>query len=238
MSDALERVHRALAQVAGNTVGSAVTALMAGAGVVLGDPSLVLLSAPLGATIGTAAEEGALFVRAAWSEPSDRVRRFADHIADEEHITVDEVPALGARDERLRRLLSVGVRAAAGADTDSKIRTLAKAFVRGHRDPAAIDEMVYLTELLATLEAPEIRMLAAFSHSAAGQGLTPINAVMNHDPNLVTVMAVLTAKLVDAGLIMRVPAISADGAYSVTPLGRFCVDQLKGLAAAPHDNAE
>lgn len=161
MTEASDRFSNIVARAAGNTVGPAVATVLTFAGAVTSNPELTIASVPIGALVGSGAEELIHKLRGVWVE--HRVRRFVDEVADQSDQPIDDVFDTAFADQHLGRLMADAVKAAASAEHDVKIRMLAAAFVRGASDPARVDEMQLLVEWLRDLEVRDIRLLAALT---------------------------------------------------------------------------
>jgi hypothetical protein len=155
-----ETGNRIVAKTAADVANPAVTALMAAAAVVLGHPELAIAAVPGGALAGALTEEGVAVVQRAWQSKSERVNRFAASASAAAHQPIEDLMAEASEDDRARDLMARTVDSAADTSDTWKIDTLAKAFVRGAKDPAEIDEMLILVDYLRELEVPHARTLA------------------------------------------------------------------------------
>lgn len=254
MGEIAERMTGVIARTAGNTVGPSVSALMAAAAISTGNIDLAFWATPVGAAVGAFTEEGASLVRRAWSDRAERAQEFAEVVAEVADVPLDEVPLLATHDASTRRLLGVTLEAATEANSHWRISMLAKVFVEGYKDPAAVDRMVYLVRLLESIEAPEMRLFAAVwreGHAAfrgsndattveknplGAKAVNLANTIAVRDPALLPVLEVLKINVDKAGLL-RLQASSAHNA-ALTPLGFFCVRELLRLQALPGPGAE
>jgi len=237
-----DRVERVLAATAGDIVNPAVAALMTAAALTSGDPGLAIWAVPAGAAAGALTSEGALLVRRAWSHRSARVDRFAQAAAGEAGITVEELASVGAASDESRRLLGVTVQAATAANDEWKIRTLARAFVRGAADPARVDEMVMLVDLVRKLDVADVRLMATIAVPDEGRTFAEI---ISTDPGLDRVAVPVLRKLkrlefADTGYEpgesgpMGGEITPGRTVHYLTPLGRYCADRLSELGSLPH----
>lgn len=254
MGEVAERITGVIARTAGNTVGSSVSALLTAGAIVTGNVDLALWATPIGAAAGSFTEEGAQLVRRAWTDRADRAQEFAEAVAEEAGVPFDEVPLLATHDAQTRRLLGTTLEAATEANSHWRIRMLAKVFVEGHKDPAAVDRMVYLVGALESVEAPEMRLFAAVwcegrgafrrSNDASAVAKHPLQANAVHlestvpvrDAPLMPVLEILKINLEKAGLL-RFSGHSGGTDAIVTPLGYFCVRELLHLNALPEPGA-
>jgi hypothetical protein len=234
VSELANRVERVLAATAGDIVSPTVAGLMAAAALTTGDAALAVWALPAGAFAGALTAEGATLVRRAWSDRGDRVRRFAEAAAKEAGIPVDAVPTLAA-DETVRQLLGVTVQAASEAHGEWKLQMLAKAFVRGAEDPAKVDEIVLLVDVLKDVEVADVRMLAAIHRQTILATPEPrsqatTRAIVREDPGLDGVALPIGRRLHRFDLI-RDPGEGPT--WSLTLLGTYCVGRLQRLGAVP-----
>ncbi|HEY2674939.1 MAG TPA: hypothetical protein VGJ07_31805 [Rugosimonospora sp.] len=234
MGELVERVTNVVANTTGNIVNPAVVALMAAAGVATGNPDLAIAAVPGGALAGALADEGVALVRRAWQDRSDRVGRFASTAAKEAGVPIEELIGQTTEDPRLRELMARTVESAAGAFDTTKVEILARAFVRGAKDGAAIDEMLLLVEILRGLEVPHIRLLAAVwrqGPGATGNQSRPVgdgtlldNNIANSDPALAPVVIPLRRKLAEQDLVEEV-----QGGTRLTDYGVYVAGALNDL---------
>ncbi len=68
-------------------------------------------------------------------------------------------------DERVLRLLSAAINAAANADSIAKVRTLAHVAFRGLTDDAKIDEAIYMVDILRDLQVIDVRLLVVLQEA-------------------------------------------------------------------------
>jgi len=232
MSDDLEladRVERVLAATAGDIVNPAVAGLMTAAALATGNPALAVWAIPAGAAAGALTNEGALLVRRAWSDRSSRAERFARAAAEEAGVSIDEIASIAAASEDNRRLLGVTLEAATEAHSEWKLRTLARAFVRGASDGAKVDEMVYLTARLRDLEVADVRILKVLScKTSDGSAWWALPAISDVDRGLDRVAVVLLDRLVTTGL-----ARSNGNVWMLSDVGSFIATMLEEIGSRP-----
>jgi hypothetical protein len=160
MGELADRASAVAGRAAGNTVGPAVTALMTAVGVATGQLDLAIWAVPAGATAGSLTEEGVALVRRAWQDKADRMDRFARSAAEDAGTSVEELIEAALADPRLRALLNRTATAAATALDDEKVDILARAFARAVDDPAQVDELLVLTNIVRDLDVPHIRVMS------------------------------------------------------------------------------
>jgi len=235
-----ERVERVVAGTASGVASPIATSLLTAAGIVTGNAELVAFALPAGAFTGAVAAEGVGLVRRAWSDRADRVDRFAEAAAEEMGVPVEELLAIGESSKEVRCLLGVAVEAATEARGDWKIRTLARAFVTGAKDPAVVDELMVLTELLKDVEVADVRLMAqlAKEHSFEREGSESrlfkyLGDLASGDPGLGQVVVPLARKLQMAGFVESEPRDNGMRVYRLTDLGGYLCEQLERFDSLP-----
>lgn len=130
-------------------------------------------------------------------------------------------------DERVLRLLSSAINAAANADTKAKIRALAHVASRGLIDDAKLDEAIYLIDIIRDLQVIDVRLLLAIEaeHLEPETGLNTSEALGVS----VGVAESLNAKLLQLAIV-ETTGMSLRGLYPevrLSPFGQEILDVLR-----------
>lgn len=131
-----------------------------------------------------------------------------------------------SEDERVLRLLWVATNAAANADTQAKIRTLAYVASRGLKDDAKLDEMTFLVDTIRELQVIDIRLLLALEEA----NLAPETGLNSAEVLGVSsgVAESLNAKLLRLALV-ETPGMSFRGLHPAVRLSAFGRELLEVL---------
>lgn len=123
-----------------------------------------------------------------------------------------------SEDERVLRLLSSAINAAANADTKAKIRALSYVASRGLIDDAKLDEATFLIDILRDLQVIDVRLLLAIEarHLASETGLNTSEALGVS----VGVAESLNAKLLRLAIV-ETPGMSFRGLHPEVRLSPF-----------------
>jgi hypothetical protein len=236
-----QRASAIAARTAGNIVSPAVTALMQAAAIATGHGELLTFAGPVGAFAGSLTEEGVYLVREAWTDRARRVEAFAEAVSEEAGVPIDETPLLAVENRSARRLLGITVENATEAESEWRVRMLAKAFVHGVKDPAKVDTMAYLIRVLKPLDVPHVRLLAVVADAERNNEGHPLPAIgrrgvqlkealHSRDRNLLPVLEILRLDLLTSAVIAE---NVNNGGYNLTDLGAFCTEALLSLDAMP-----
>jgi hypothetical protein len=237
----MRRAADIAAKTAGDTASPTVTTLLATAAVVTRSPELALVSVPAGAFAGALTEQGVVWISEALRDRAERVRHFAEAVEDITGGTVEDFVSAHATDEKRRELLGRIVEASTTAQSAWKIKTLARAFVRGARDGDLVDETLMFLQILQDLEAGHARYLAVLHNAPPPKGGygtrtdsivgTQVlrRAVVKMDPGLTAAEVFLYRDLKRWDLI-TIAHTPAD--IGLTDLGAACAEWLATLGAS------
>jgi len=206
VSDLVKRLSDTVASTAGGTMGSAVTAMMTTAALVTKDPTLALLAAPSGAFADAVTEQGVQLITKAFFDPAERVKRLADAIADESGQPTEDFITEHVIDGAQRHLLGVVTEAATVAQSDWKIRVLARAFVHGIKEDGAIDETEMFVKATRLLEPRHVRVLAAAIHIMTKNrpGFVNTETLKEYDNGIGIAAPILWRDLVEQGFLTEI----------------------------------
>jgi hypothetical protein len=225
-----DRTVQIISDTIGDTVTPTVTALLATAAAVTRNPEIAVLSIPTGAFAGALSKQGAMLVFQTLRDRADRVREFADRVAEEAGQNTEEFIDEHVDSGAKRTLLGHAVDAATDATTAWKIKTLARAFVRGVSGDDKVDETLMFVELLRGLEPGHARFLAAAQRCPEGTWLT--FHVVSQDPGLESSAGFIRKQLTDMGLVEKI-GTGGDGdqvEFTLTDVGYSCAKWLRTLA--------
>jgi len=237
VGDLMKRAGDVVAGTAGDTVGPAVTTLVTLAAAATGHPELALAAIPGGALAAAVTTGGLSLIYDTVQDKISRMQRFGKVAEEAAGKPLEDLLAdVADSNQRIRDLLNRTVSGASQSSDGWKVDTLARAFVRGAQDPALVDEMLLLEELIRPLEAPHARLLAVLDRAEAGdfspraQPSSWNDTLARRDPGLVGRQVPLVARLVQLKLLEE------DQPRNTLPLGKWVCDRLAELDAQLIDN--
>jgi hypothetical protein len=192
------RTVEVVADTVGDTVTPMVTAVLASAAVATRNPELGFLAVPIGAMTGALGKQGATLVIGTLRDRAERVARLLDEIASQTATPFGDYKDEHVDTDPKRRLLNSIVADATDATTEWKIRTLARAFVRGAEDEARIDETLHFVRRVMPLDPAHARFLAVVAaRRQRGIPHTTYDDVGKADPGIGLATALLGSDLVE-----------------------------------------
>jgi hypothetical protein len=226
-----------VASTVGGTAGPLVATLMTTAAVVTHNPELAAVSVPTGAFVDAMTEQGVLLMRQTLLNRAERVRNFADAVAEEAGQSAEDFIAEHVADARDREFLGRVVDAATAARSDWKTRVLARAYVRGAKDGDLIDETEMFVSVTRDVEPIHARFLAAVYplFHRTGRLYASLREVTKKDKGIGPAGALLWRHLRDRGLLKEMePGVedTESDAFRLTDLGAAVAEWLDGLGIA------
>ena len=223
------RTVEIIADTVGDTITPTVTGALAAAAVVTGNPDLGFLAVPIGAMTGALGNQTAQLVIGALRDRAERVRRLIDDVAAETGTPFEDFTAEHIDSDPKRRLLGTIVAAATDATSAERIRTLARAFVRGARDEARIDETLYFVKLVLPLDPAHARFLAAVAgRHERGIVRVTYDDVRTDDPGIGLATPLLGDELLDRKFLAVLSGEPAP-VFKITAVGLACATWLAEL---------
>ena len=192
------RTIEVIADTVGDTVTPAVTTALAMAAAATGNADLGFLAVPIGAMTGALGKQGATLVIRTLRDRADRVALLLDEIMAQTGAPFDDFVEEHVDTDPKRRLLGSIVADATDATSAWKIKTLARAFVRGVNDEARIDEIMHFVNRVMPLDPAHARFLAAVAaRHERGISRFSYDDIRADDPGIGLATALLGSDLVE-----------------------------------------
>jgi hypothetical protein len=242
VDDVEGRALAVLGRTLSNTVSPGVAALMVLAGVDVGTATAT------GALAGSLSEEGVSVIATLLESRTRRVRQFAEVVESESGITLARVLEEAQHDEAALELLALAVASAARAADDWKVRTLARAFVRGTDGGDAVDRSRLVIDTVVQLNPLHLSVMRVLHEQALSQPEGPMSEIgltaehvarLTGIRNMEKAIHPLIGKLHSLGLINEKyqswGALLTGGGHSsylLSAFGTTCAEFLTGTAGA------